>query len=196
LIDHTDEIGYTTADMDDGFEAKMLSLEQIRPRVVLFARHFREVEKKYPIAKSKLKFNEALKRMLNQLVTDLIENTRTRIREADITTVEQVRDCPERLVGFSEQVERERREAKKFLYENLYLSAPLRPEKLDGERIVSDLFNYWVRRPESLPASYQEKLKAEPVPRIVCDYIAGMTDNFIIDQHRRLIRREAGRATN
>ena len=191
LIDHTDEIGYTTADMDDGFEAKMLNLEQIRPNVALFERYFREVERKYPTAPNKLKFNEALKRMLNELVTDLIENTRSRILGANVKSLEDVRNHPERLAAFSPQVERERREAKQFLYENLYLSAPLRPEKLDGERVVGDLFQYWMGRPDSLPTSYQQKAKEEPLARVVCDYIAGMTDNFIIEQHRRLVRRES-----
>jgi dGTPase len=193
LIDHTDEIGYTTADMDDGFEARMLKLEQIRSNVALFERHFREAETRYPAAPNKLKFNEALKRMLNELVTDLIENTAKRIREANVTTLDDVRNYRERLAAFSPQVERERHEAKEFLYENLYLSAPLRPEKLDGERVVGDLFEYWLRRPESLPPSYQEKAKGEPLARVVCDYIAGMTDNFIIDQHKKLVRREAVR---
>ncbi len=190
LIDLTDEIGYTTADLDDGFEARLLRLEQVRPKVVLFERHFREVEQRYPTASSKLKFNEALKSMLNELVTDLIENTRKRIANSGVMKLDDVRNYSERLVAFSPQIEKERLEAKKFLYENLYLSAPLRPEKLDGERVVSDLFDYWLRHPEMLPVSYQGKMKNEALARIVCDYIAGMTDNFILDQHRKLVRRE------
>ncbi|HEX6878961.1 MAG TPA: deoxyguanosinetriphosphate triphosphohydrolase [Terriglobales bacterium] len=193
LIDLTDEIGYTTADLDDGFEARLLRLEQVRPNVVLFERHFREVEKNYPTASSKLKFNETLKRMLNELVTDLIENTRQRLADAEVKTLDDVRTHRERLAAFSPAMEGERLQAKKFLYENLYLSAPLRPEKLDGEQVVGDLFDYWLRHPEMLPASYQAKAKDEVLARVVCDYIAGMTDNFIIDQHRRLVRRESVR---
>src|SRR5512146_943016 len=83
LIDHTDEIGYTTADLDDGFEARLLHLDRIRADVVLFERHYREVERTYPNARTKLKFNEALKRMLNELVTDLIDTTARRIRESN-----------------------------------------------------------------------------------------------------------------
>lgn len=186
LIDHTDEIGYTTADLDDGFEARLLKLEQVRSNVRIFERHFRDVERKYPAAASKLKFNEALKRMLNELVTDLIENTARRLREANVESLDNVRDYPERLAGFSPQIEQERREAKQFLYENLYLSSQLRPEKLDGERVVADLFEHWLRRPEALPASYQRKAEHESLARVICDYIAGMTDNFILDQHRKL----------
>src|SRR5512142_3208994 len=135
LIDHTDEIAYTTADLDDGFEARLLNLSQIRSNTILFERHFREGEKKYAAATTKLKFNEALKRMLNELVTDLIDNTAKRIREANIRSLDDVRNFGERLASFSPRVEQERREAKQFLYQNLYLSEPLRPEKLDGERV-------------------------------------------------------------
>ena len=79
LIDLTDEIAYTTADLDDGFEAKLLKLADIRKNVRAFERFYVEAESKYPDAPDKLKFNEALKRMLNRFVSDLIENTRTRI---------------------------------------------------------------------------------------------------------------------
>src|SRR5512146_850345 len=97
LIDHTDEIGYTTADLDDGFEARLLSLEQIRANVVLVERHYRHVESKHPDARTKLKFNEALKGMFNELVTDLIDNTAKRIREADVRSLGDVRGDPERV---------------------------------------------------------------------------------------------------
>jgi len=188
LIDLTDEIGYTTADMDDGFEARMLKVEQIRLKVRLFERHYLEAERKYPTAQPKLKFNEALKRMLNEMVTDLIENTSRRVRDSGVRTLEDVRRHPERLVAFSPNLEEERLEAKRYLYENLYLSAPLRPEKLDGERVVGDMFNHWLTRPEALPTSYQRKAEKEPLARVVCDYIAGMTDNYIIEQHKKLDR--------
>jgi len=92
------------------------------------------------------------------------------------------------LVAFSPNLEEERLEAKRYLYENLYLSAPLRPEKLDGERVVGDMFNHWLTRPEALPTSYQRKAEKEPLARVVCDYIAGMTDNYIIEQHKKLDR--------
>jgi dGTPase len=193
LIDLTDEIGYTTADMDDGFEARLLKAEQTVPRVRLFERNFRDAERKYPSAPPKLKFNEALKRMLNEMVTDVIENTSRQIARHQITTLEDVRHHPQRLVAFSPKMEEERREAKQFLYENLYLSAPLRPAKLDGERVVADMFEHWIRHPETLPLSYQRKTEKEPLPRVICDYIAGMTDNFIVDQHRRLGRGEPSR---
>jgi dGTPase len=186
LIDLTDEIAYNTADLDDGYEARILSLEEIRHGVRIFDDCIREAEKLYPEAADKLKFNEALKRMLDRMVTDLIGCTAERARAAGVTSVEDVRACPSRLAAFSAELEGQRAQAKAFLYERLYYSSPLAPEKDDAERVVSELFEYWMAHPEALPASYQEKAREEPLPRIVCDYIAGMTDNFIIEQHRRL----------
>ncbi len=186
LIDLTDEIAYSTADLDDGFEAKLLRLPEIRKRVRAFERFFVEAEKNYPDAPDKLKFNEALKRMLNRFVTDLIEHTRERVAQSGIVTAEDVRRFPERLASFSPEVEQERREAKAFLHEALYNSKPLQPEKIKAEKIVTEVFDFLVAHPESLPSSYQEKVAHEKLVRVVCDYIAGMTDHYIQDVHKKL----------
>jgi len=187
LIDLTDEIAYNTADLDDGYEAHLLSLEQIRRGVPVFDGFFREVEQIYPDAPDKLKFNEALKRVLNRMVDDLIKNTQKRVSENGIRTLEDVRRYPERLAAFSPTVDSERRQTKEFLYENLYFSPALAEEKDDAERIVRSLFTFWMNNPHALPHNYQEKAKTEgeSLARVVCDYIAGMTDNFIYDQYEK-----------
>ena len=185
LIDHTDEIAYNTADLDDGYEAHLLTLDQIRAGVPIFERFYPEVERLYPNAPEKLKFNEALKRMLNRLVDDLITNTQARVKVAKIQTLENVRRHPGRVAAFSPEVEAERKQAKDFLYENLYFSAALAGEKDDAERIVRDLFAFWIENPSALPPGYREKAKAESLPRVICDYIAGMTDPFIIEQYEK-----------
>jgi dGTPase len=185
LIDLTDEIAYSTADLDDAFEAHILSLEEIREGIPIFARFYCEAEKLYPEAPAKLKFNEALKRVLNRFVGDLITNTRAQIAEADIQTVDDTRHHPARLAAFSPEVEAERRAAKEFLYENVYFSPSLASEKDDAERIVGELFSFWMNHPEALPSNYQEKAAEESLARIICDYIAGMTDNFIFEQYEK-----------
>jgi dGTPase len=187
LIDLTDEIAYSTADLDDGYEAKLLKLEDIRRSVRVFERFFVEMEARYPDAPDKLKFNEALKRMLNRFVTDLIENTRSRVAKSDVTSVEDVRHLPERLVAFSDEVELERREAKAFLYKTLYESKPLQPEKYKAEKVVTETFDFLVAHPDALPPSYREKTQHEKLARVVCDYIAGMTDHYIEDVRKKLL---------
>lgn len=190
LIDLTDEIAYNTADLDDGLESRLLTLRRLRDGVESFDRLYREVQKKYPGAPEKLKFNEALKRLIDRMVTDLIETTRARLQAAGVKSLEDVRRHPQRLAAFSPAVEAERRAAKEFLYQNLYFSPRLDPEKEQAERVIRELFEGWLARPEALPPSYQEKARHEPLPRVLCDYIAGMTDNFIVKQHRKLLGRK------
>jgi dGTPase len=186
LIDLTDEIAYSTSDLDDGFEAKLLSLPLIRERIRAFAGYFREVETLYPDAPPKLKFNETLKRMLNRFVTDLIENTRSRLQDLSIQDLQQIREYPRRIAAFSNEVEQERLEAKAFLYETLYYAKPLQPEKIRAEKVVTEVFEHLVSQPESLPPGYREKAQSEPLVRVVCDYIAGMTDHYVEDLRKKL----------
>ena len=187
LIDLTDEIAYSTADLDDGYEAKLLKLDDVRQNVSVFERFFVEIEAKYPDAPDKLKFNEALKRMLNRFVTDLIENTRSRAAKSGVTSVDDVRRLPERLVAFSDAVEQERREAKSFLYKTLYESKPLLPEKYKAEKVVTETFDFLVEHPDALPPTYREKVQHEKLARVVCDYIAGMTDHYIQEVRKKLL---------
>lgn len=185
LIDLTDEIGYNTADLDDGYEADILKIEKIREGVPAFETAFRQAEQRYPDAIEKLKFNEALKIFFNRLVTDLIENTRKRIASSCVKTVEEVRRFPERIAAFSPEMDAQRRQAKEFLYSNLYYSPDLKLNKVRAEQMVEDLFNFWMQHPEELPTSYQNKAESEPLARVVCDYLAGMTDGFIDAQHQK-----------
>ena len=194
LIDATDELAYNTADLDDGFEAHLLTLDQIKEGVPVFARFFSEVERLYSDAAEKLQLNEVIRRMLDCWVGDLIENTRAEInrvgaefqsRPSATVTIADIRACPRRLVGLSSKTEAERRQTKAFLHEQVYFSAALDPEKEAAERIITDLFELWMKHPEKLPESYQGKAETEPLARVVCDYVAGMTDTYIYEQYEK-----------
>jgi dGTPase len=183
LIDLTDEIAYDTADLDDGYEARLLTLDEICGGVPLFDRFYRRMDSEYRGAAPKLKFNEALKRVMDYLVTDLITATRERISAAGIRTLDHVRAHAARLAAFSPEADAERKQMKQFLYTSLYLSKALEPEKSMAEEIVTGLFEHWMRRPSDLPRGYQNR--KEPLAHVIRDYIAGMTDPFILEQHAR-----------
>jgi dGTPase len=185
MIDLTDEIAYSTADLDDGLEALILTREQVREGVPLFAEISDEVERLYPEAQDKLKFNEALKRVLDRLVSDLITHSRALISAARVSSAADVRRHPTRLLAYSPETEPARRQLKDFLYENVYYSPVIKADKEQGEQVIGDLFEFFMHSPQELPSSYQEKMQEEPLHRIVCDYIAGMTDNYVQQQHRR-----------
>jgi dGTPase len=188
LIDLTDEIAYNTADLDDGYEARLISIEEIADTVPLFAGCFRKSVELYPSAAEKLQFNEAIKQVFDRMVSDLIINTRRLVEEAGVESLDDVRRYSERLAAFTSQVEEERRQIKDFLYENLYYSPALAGEKEDAERIISELFAHWMEEPDDLPRNYRDKAEQEPLPRVICDYIAGMTDPFIYQQYEKYCR--------
>src|SRR5436189_6463685 len=110
--------------------------------------------------------------MLNRLVGDLICNTQERIRTAGIRVLKDVRAYPDRLARLSREVEEERLAAKQFLYSNLYFSATLDPEKNDAERVITELLEFWRKKPEARPAGYRNKAKQEPAPRVLGEYRA------------------------
>lgn len=184
LIDFVDEIAYNTADLDDGFEARLLDLEAIRVGVPIFAEAYEEVERKAPRGRTKLKFNEALKRVLDRLVTDLIEHTRSQIEASGVESVDDVRRYPRRLVSFGPDATRRNAELKQFLYAKLYEHPVLVEERERSVEALEQLFRHYVEHPEAMPKFYAEFARSESRHRVACDYIAGMTDHYLLRQQR------------
>jgi dGTPase len=187
LIDIADEIAYNCADLDDGYEAKLLTLALIRENSSLFDRIYRRMERKYAAAKEKLKFNEALKRLLDALVTDLIECTRRRLAEKGIQSLAQVRASRVRLVGPGARMRRESLKVKDFLFARLYSHQEVNSERKRLTQSIRSLFTYYLKHPRSLPTFYFDASQHENLHRVVCDYIAGMTDYYLLERHRKLL---------
>jgi len=186
LIDLADEIAYNVADLDDGVESGILTIEIIRQHLPSFERVWVEVEQHYPEALPKLKLSECLRRILDRMVSDLIHASGHRIRAARINRSREARAYPQRLLCFSAEVDAERRETKAFLHAHLYDSPVLSSDRVRLEELISELFRFWLAHPEELPQSYQDQLPGEKLERVVCDYIAGMTDNFILREYERV----------
>jgi dGTPase len=183
LIDLADEIAYLTADMDDGMEAGMLHAQDLRRHVRIFDQSLCAAEREYAAAPENLLSNEALKRMLNTLVGDLLRETARRVHAAGVVTLEDIRRSPQRLAAFSPEIEELRREAKQHLYATLYSSEELQRDLQEAALVVRNMFARWVNDPSLLPTAGQSQLAGQGVPRVVADYIAGMTDNYILQQY-------------
>ena len=192
LIDLADEIAYLTADLDDGMEAGLLDLQHMREHLALFERFYAPMAREYAERSGKLIFNEAVKRMLNALVSDLLEATVQRVRAAGVHSLADVRGARVRLLTFSSAMEAARQNAKQYLYSNLYGSEALRRDHALAEAVIRELFQAWVADPDLLPPSYAARIEghggSERAPRVVADYIAGMTDHFILQQHAVWLR--------
>lgn len=184
LIDWTDEISYNSADLDDAFEAHLLTIDQIRASVEIFARMLEQVHDLYPHATDKQRFNEALRRMIDYFVTDLIDTTRAAV--APMASAQEVRRHARRLVSFSPESDRHRLGLKSFLHANLYNHPQLRREKERAERLVEETFAFYMANPARLPHAYQEQTSRLPLHRVVCDYLAGMTDSYIAELNREI----------
>ena len=187
LIDLVDEIAYNTADLDDGFEARLIDLDRLLEAVPAFHAAYAEIDRKYPSGRRKLKFNEALKRVLDLLATDLIETTRRNASEAGVSTVDDVRRQPKRLARFSAEVATLNASLKQFLNANLYSHPSIAEERDRSVEALERLFRFFMDQPERLPAQYAEAAKHEARHRVVCDYIAGMTDHFLLRQASEML---------
>jgi dGTPase len=183
LIDWVDEIAYNTADIDDALEAELLDFGALREEAPFFGQAYAKVDAAHPGAREKLKFNEALKRVLDSLATDLIESTQQRVLASGALSTEDIRRAPKRLAGFSSAAAARNGELKRFLFAHIYNHPAITEDRDRSVQCLEELFAYYLAKPGSMPASYEELAQAEARHVIVCDYIAGMTDHFLLRQH-------------
>jgi dGTPase len=188
LIDLVDEIAYNTADLDDAYEAHLIDLDQLRAEVPLFTDAWKQIDASHPHGRTKLKFNEALKIVLNRLATDLIENTNLQIRKQSIQSLDDVRRYARRLAGFSPAVARMNGELKKFLFVRVYSNPAIEEDRERSIAALDELFTFYLQHPEKMPHQHAELAESAPTRRIVCDYIAGMTDHYLLRQHKEMLR--------
>jgi dGTPase len=183
LIDWVDEIAYNTADLDDALEAGLLDLEALRREATLFGEAYARVDSRYPDARQKLKFNEALRHVLDYLASDLIRNTQRLVREAQVRSVDDVRAASTRLARFSENARTQNAQLKKFLFAHVYNHPLITEDSNRGVRYLEELFAYYRGQRGSMPSAYEQSAESVPRHEVVCDYIAGMTDHFLLRQH-------------
>jgi dGTPase len=179
LIDLADEIAYLTADLDDGLDSGVLTLAQVRDGVALFRGFHDQALEEYPAAAPKLTAYEALKRILNAMVTDLMEETRRQVAQMGAATLADIRMAPARLAALSPQMEASRAAAKEFLYTNFYNSPGMDEAHNHASEVIQGVFTALVADPGLLPGDHQQQIPTQGLARTVADYIAGMTDSYI-----------------
>ena len=184
LIDWVDEIAYNTADLDDALEANLLDLEMLSHEVPFFGQLYATVDAEHPNARAKLKFNEALRHVLDHLASDLITNTQRLVLEARVESPEDVRRASARLARFSASARDQNALLKGFLLAHIY-NHPLITEDCERSiRCLEELFVFYFHQPGTMPESYEAMVRDVPRHVVVCDYIAGMTDQFLLRQHQ------------
>jgi dGTPase len=180
LIDLADEIAYLTADLDDGLDSGILALDQVLDAVPLVRGFHDAARASFPAAPPRLAVYEALRQLLNAWVTDLIGEVRLRVHALGATTLDEIRSAPQRLAALSARMEAERVAVKEFLYANLYNTPAQEQEHARAEEVVLELFGSFMSDPAFMPPDHQAQVPTEGLARTVADYIAGMTDSYIV----------------
>jgi dGTPase len=195
LIDWVDEIAYNMADLDDAFEARLLDLEILRAEVPIFAEAWNSVAQSHPAGATKLKFNEALKIVFNQITTDLIDNTRRQVAASGVQSVDDIRKLEKRLAGFSPLIGGKNTDLKGFLSARIYSHEAIADDRNRSVDELDSLFQFFLEHPDRMPSLYAQQAERTLPARVVCDYIAGMTDHFLLRQAREFLGVKAAATT-
>jgi dGTPase len=184
LIDRVDEIAYNTADLDDAMEANLLNVNLLAHESLLFGKYFEDAIRSYPTAAVSAQFNEAIKRVLDYLATDLILETTSLVAQNKISSVEDIRDTKTRLAQFSQDAASGNASLKKFLFTRIYEHPSITEDRDRSVQCLEELFLFYLDKNGSMPDDHEALTANSPRHVVVCDYIAGMTDQYLLKQHR------------
>ncbi|HBF12668.1 MAG TPA: deoxyguanosinetriphosphate triphosphohydrolase [Deltaproteobacteria bacterium] len=200
LCNFADEIAYNNHDIDDGLKSGMISLEQLKD-VEIWQTHFEPICKKMATHPVQMQILQCVRALINFQVTDLITETLRNIEKLKIKNLDDVKVKAKNCVSFSEKVQKQNQELKRFLLQNLYRHYRVIRMADKAERIITELFKAYVKNPKIIPPDFlnhyvsikkmfpqkaEKNEYGEQVERIVCDYIAGMTDRFALDEYKKL----------
>jgi len=186
IIDLADEIAYNNHDIDDGLQSGLLEDDPLREEVELWKGMMEKAEKKHPKITDPQKKYYAISHLIGYLILDLVKETQKNIAQLNIRTAEDVRNTKQPLVAFGAETKRQNQQLKDFLMENLYNHYRVKRMRSKAKMVIARLFEAYNENPRLLPNKYQQKIELESRERIICDYIAGMTDRYALDDYRKL----------
>lgn len=185
VVDYADGIAYNSHDLDDGITSALIDVEMLND-VSLWRDNYNLIEKKYPAADFTMKKYQVIRAIINQLVTDLVLQTLENIEKYSISKPEDVINCKIAVAAFRSEIEKTNLELKRFLFKNLYKNYRVIRMELKAENIIKELFNTYLNRHVVLPPKVQQEMKHEAKERVICDYIAGMTDRYAMSEYKKL----------
>lgn len=183
-----DDIAYNNHDIDDGLRAGLFSMNDL-DEIPSVATIFHDVKKLYPAASEPRLVHEAIRRIINRMVTDLVTQSRENIAASGIKTVEDIHRLGRPLIAFSPAMVEQNRLLKSFLMKRMYRHYKVNRMASKAKRVVKELFEFFLAEPECLPTSWRAlagNAGDQQTALVVADFIAGMTDRFALDEYRRI----------
>lgn len=184
----SDDIAYNNHDIDDGLRAGLFTIDDLLA-LPLVGDIFSQVMSSYPSLEPRRLRHEVIRRLISEMVSDVVAETKKRITENNIESAKDVRSLNYPVAEFSSEMQKSHLALKEFLYAKMYRHSEVNRSMSKARRVVSDLFNLFYDEPDLLPEEWQglcDKPGSEATARIICDYIAGMTDRFALEEHKTL----------
>jgi dGTPase len=187
LLDIADEIAYLSADLDDSFTASLISFDDLRERVPQVGEMIEAAQTQYPGASTRLQFWEVQRQLMNLLIGGFIQGTIAAATSAQVQTSADVRSLDRRIARLSPETEQLKSQLKQLLTELAYSAKELVADRNRAVERVRDLFRFLMEHPQRVSAGYREHLEDTPAHRVVCDYLAGMTDAYLMRVYSELL---------
>jgi dGTPase len=185
IANAADELAYTAHDLDDGLRSGMITPKMLEG-ITLWETLLESISFSRSRSLDELSRHQLIRRLVGIEVTDLVDTTSAKLRESGAASVRELQALPYNVIGFSDDLARRNRELKDFLYRRLYRHPRVVRMAVKAEQIIADLFAAYVQETEILPYEIQENIEKRGLERAVCDYVAGMTDRFAIEEHGKL----------
>lgn len=185
---NSDDIAYNNHDIEDGLRAKLFTIEELA-KVGFVGAIVDEVKKAYSNISPEVMVHEVVRRLINNMVVDLVAETEKNLGQHNIKTVADVRSAGVAMVGFSSAMKANDKELKEFLFENMYRHKKVSKMTEHGKKVVTELYNIYMEKPEMMPNDWSDKTEGphcHKTARVVADFIAGMTDRFALEAHEKL----------
>ncbi len=184
VVDIADEIAYDNHDLDDGIMSKLIKEEDLKA-IPVWTKKDKEIRRAYPGVKDEIRKYQIIRSIINDQVTDVLTQTENNIKRFKIRKQQDVLKLPVRLVSFSKEAANMRKPMREFLQNNLYQHYRVARMSNKAYRFITSLYNVYLDKPEQLPPSTHNRLKKEDKHQVVCDYIAGMTDRYALDEYKK-----------
>ncbi|UCD55242.1 MAG: deoxyguanosinetriphosphate triphosphohydrolase [Candidatus Omnitrophota bacterium] len=185
VVNIADEIAYDNHDLDDGLTSGLIN-EDALDNIPLWKGICNIIKKNYPKMPKKIRKSQIIRALIDMQVTDILKNTEARLKKFKIKSFKDVKNFPEKIVAFSGEMDNSRKPLREFLMKNLYHHYRVVRMSKKAYRFIQDLFEVYVDNIEQLPsAQAAARLKKEGKHRVVCDYIAGMTDRYALDEYKK-----------
>lgn len=183
-----DDIAYNNHDLDDGLRAGFFRLEDLMI-LPLVGDIIKQVNSQHPMLSPQRQSHEIIRRLINSMVSDVLETTKVRIRQLRVASADNVRQLGQPLVGFSAEMEQVNKSIKSYLFKNMYRHFKVNRMSSKARRVIGDLFGFFIVEPNCLPGVWYAQTdgpKSQRTAEVIADFIAGMTDRFALEEHARI----------